>query len=44
MSVIAIVGRCVLLLLHGPLDKAWIAVPRPEAKAIFDGWSPRWSR
>jgi multicomponent K+:H+ antiporter subunit A len=36
MSVIAIVGGAVLLLLHGPLDKAWIAAPRPEAKVIFD--------
>jgi multicomponent K+:H+ antiporter subunit A len=36
MSVIAIVGGAVLLLLHRPLDKAWIAAPRPEAKAIFD--------
>jgi multicomponent K+:H+ antiporter subunit A len=32
----AIVGGAVLLLLHGPLDKAWIAAPRPEAKVIFD--------
>jgi multicomponent K+:H+ antiporter subunit A len=36
MSVTAIVGGAVLLLLHGPLDKAWIAAPRPEAKVIFD--------
>ena len=26
----------VLLLLHKALDRAWIAAPRPEAKAIFD--------
>ncbi len=36
MSVAAIVGGAVLLLLHAPLDKAWIAAPRPEAKVIFD--------
>ncbi|SHH59085.1 monovalent cation/H+ antiporter subunit A [Marivita hallyeonensis] len=36
MSIIAVLGGLVLLLLHRPLDKAWIATPRPEAKAIFD--------
>ncbi|MDX8348309.1 monovalent cation/H+ antiporter subunit A [Cognatiyoonia sp. IB215446] len=36
MSVIAIAGGAILLLIHRPLDKAWIAAPRPEAKAIFD--------
>ncbi|WP_306044458.1 monovalent cation/H+ antiporter subunit A [Nioella sp. MMSF_3534] len=36
MSVIAVAGGIVLLLLHKPLDKLWIAAPRPEAKAIFD--------
>jgi multicomponent K+:H+ antiporter subunit A len=36
MSVIAIVGGAVLLALHRPLDRAWIAAPRPEAKVIFD--------
>lgn len=36
MSVIAVIGGAVLLALHGPLDRAWIKTPRPEAKAIFD--------
>ena len=36
MSVIAVAGGIVLLLLHKPLDRLWIAAPRPEAKAIFD--------
>ncbi len=36
MSVIAIVGGAVLLSMHRPLDRAWIAAPRPEAKVIFD--------
>ncbi|MZR12574.1 monovalent cation/H+ antiporter subunit A [Maritimibacter sp. DP07] len=36
MSIAAIVGGIVLLLLHRPLDRAWIAAPRPEAKVIFD--------
>ncbi len=36
MSVAAVVGGLVLLLLHRPLDAVWNAVPRPEAKAIFD--------
>jgi multicomponent K+:H+ antiporter subunit A len=36
MSMIAIAGGAILLLLHRPLDRAWIATPRPEAKAIFD--------
>ena len=36
MSIIAVAGGLVLLLLHKPLDKLWIAAPRPEAKAIFD--------
>jgi len=37
MSVGAIAGGAVLLTLHNPLDRVWIAAPRPEAKAIFDG-------
>ena len=37
MSIIAVGGGAVLLLLHRPLDRAWIAAPRPEAKDIFDG-------
>jgi multicomponent K+:H+ antiporter subunit A len=36
MSIIAIIGGAVLLLLHRPLDLAWIKTPRPEAKVIFD--------
>ena len=36
MSIIAIVVGVVLLALHRPLDRAWIAAPRPEAKTIFD--------
>ncbi|AHM04117.1 pH adaptation potassium efflux system a [Roseibacterium elongatum DSM 19469] len=36
MSVIAVAGGALLLLMHRPLDRAWIAAPRPEAKAIFD--------
>ncbi|MCU4652712.1 monovalent cation/H+ antiporter subunit A [Roseibacterium sp. SDUM158016] len=36
MSGIAVLGGAVLLILHRPLDRAWIAAPRPEAKAIFD--------
>ncbi|MEQ8367339.1 MAG: MnhB domain-containing protein, partial [Roseicyclus sp.] len=36
MSVIAVGGGGMLLLVHRPLDRAWIAAPRPEAKAIFD--------
>jgi len=36
MSAIAVAGGALLLMLHRPLDKGWIALPRPEAKAIFD--------
>ncbi len=36
MSVIAVLGGAVLLMLHRPLDRAWAIAPRPEAKAIFD--------
>src|SRR6056297_2311488 len=36
LSIVAVVGGIVLLLLHRPLDRAWLAAPRPEAKAIFD--------
>ncbi|MEC7762361.1 MAG: monovalent cation/H+ antiporter subunit A [Pseudomonadota bacterium] len=36
MSIAAIGGGIVLLLIHRPLDRLWIAAPRPEAKAIFD--------
>ncbi|KAA0921105.1 monovalent cation/H+ antiporter subunit A [Aquicoccus porphyridii] len=36
MSVIAVAGGLVLLALHRPLDWLWNALPRPEAKIIFD--------
>ena len=36
MSIIAIIGGAILLSLHRPLDRVWIAAPRPEAKVIFD--------
>lgn len=36
MSIIAIVGGLVLLALHRPLERVWNALPRPEAKVIFD--------
>jgi multicomponent K+:H+ antiporter subunit A len=42
MSIVAVVVGAILLWLHRPLDKAWIAAPRPEAKDIFDrlmGWA-----
>lgn len=36
MSVLAVIGGAVLLSQHGMLEKIWNALPRPEAKAIFD--------
>ncbi|TMV12916.1 monovalent cation/H+ antiporter subunit A [Arenibacterium halophilum] len=36
MSAIAVIGGAILLAMHRPMDRAWIAAPRPEAKAIFD--------
>jgi multicomponent K+:H+ antiporter subunit A len=36
MSIIAVVGGAILLTQHGWMDKLWNALPRPEAKAIFD--------
>ena len=36
MSIVAVAGGLALLWLHRPLDRAWIAAPRPEAKVIFD--------
>ncbi|WP_420003165.1 monovalent cation/H+ antiporter subunit A [Arenibacterium sp. LLYu02] len=36
LSIIAIVGGLVLLALHKPLERIWNALPRPEAKVIFD--------
>jgi multicomponent K+:H+ antiporter subunit A len=37
LSMIAVGGGLVLLGVHGRLDAIWLALPRPEAKAIFDG-------
>jgi multicomponent K+:H+ antiporter subunit A len=37
MSLIATFGGLLLLWMHRPLDRLWIAAPRPEAKRIFDG-------
>jgi multicomponent K+:H+ antiporter subunit A len=37
MSLIATFGGIAVLLLFRPLDRIWTALPRPEAKAIFDG-------
>jgi multicomponent K+:H+ antiporter subunit A len=37
LSMIAVGGGLVLLGVHGRLDMIWLALPRPEAKAIFDG-------
>jgi len=36
MSGIAVLGGAVLLAMHAPLDRVWAALPRPEAKVIFD--------
>jgi len=36
MSAAAILGGLALLWRHAPLDRAWLAAPRPEAKVIFD--------
>lgn len=36
MSIAAVVGGLILLLLHRWLDRAWSATPRPEAKTIFE--------
>ncbi len=36
MSVVAVIGGVILLALHRPLDRVWLATPRPEAKAMFD--------
>ncbi len=36
MSAVAVAGGLLAMLAHRPLDRAWIAAPRPEAKAIFD--------
>ncbi|MGR3759754.1 monovalent cation/H+ antiporter subunit A [Roseobacteraceae bacterium NS-SX3] len=36
MSAVAVAGGLLLLALHRPLERAWNAAPRPEAKVIFD--------
>jgi len=36
LSVIAVIGGIILMLLHRPLDWLWIRTPRPEAKTIFE--------
>jgi multicomponent K+:H+ antiporter subunit A len=36
MSIGAVVGGLILLALHDKLERLWNAVPRPEAKVIFD--------
>ncbi|MEM9575972.1 MAG: monovalent cation/H+ antiporter subunit A [Pseudomonadota bacterium] len=36
MSVIAVIGGLILLMLYRPLQKAWDSTPRPEAKVIFE--------
>jgi multicomponent K+:H+ antiporter subunit A len=36
MSIAAVLGGLGLLSLHRPLDGVWNALPRPEAKVIFD--------
>jgi multicomponent K+:H+ antiporter subunit A len=36
MSIVAVVGGAILLTQHGWMDRLWNALPRPEAKVIFD--------
>ncbi|KUJ86200.1 cation:proton antiporter [Ruegeria marisrubri] len=36
MSIIAVIGGMFLLGFHGYLERLWNALPRPEAKTIFD--------
>ena len=36
MSIIAVVGGVILLWMHGGMQRVWNAIPRPEAKTIFD--------
>lgn len=36
MSIVAVIGGALLLIIHAPLDRVWLAAPRPEAKALFD--------
>ncbi|WP_293575990.1 monovalent cation/H+ antiporter subunit A [Phaeobacter sp.] len=44
MSVVAVVGGAILLMLHRRLDALWAAAPRPEAKAIFEALIDRLTR
>lgn len=37
MSLTAVVGGLIVLALYSPLSRGWAALPRPEAKVIFDG-------
>ncbi|EAQ23645.1 monovalent cation/H+ antiporter subunit A [Roseovarius sp. 217] len=37
LSGLAFLGGAILLALHAPLMRLWLATPRPEAKVIFDG-------
>ena len=36
MSVVAVAGGALLLMLHRPAEGLWNALPRPEAKVIYD--------
>lgn len=36
MSAIAVAGGAIALALHRPLNRGWLAMPRPEAKPAFD--------
>ncbi|MFW8634176.1 monovalent cation/H+ antiporter subunit A [Cribrihabitans pelagius] len=36
ISIAAVLGGLILLALHRPLERVWNALPRPEAKNIFD--------
>ncbi|MFB2594576.1 monovalent cation/H+ antiporter subunit A [Paracoccus sp. p4-l81] len=44
LSIIAVIGGVILLGLHRGLQAAWDAMPRPEAKAIFDALTGALSR
>ncbi|SLN71565.1 Na(+)/H(+) antiporter subunit A [Roseovarius gaetbuli] len=37
MSGAAVLGGAILLALHAPMMRLWLATPRPEAKTMFDG-------
>ncbi len=37
MSIAAVVGGLILMVIFKPLSNAWEAAPRPEAKVIFEG-------